>query len=864
MGMVKLIHSSSFDADIGVGMEIVRRTGELTKQASTIFGADYDALKPDDKSVGIHVVALGDEEHYGCFFAGAPVSTIGGQKPIDEIVEGDVVLTHKGNYKKVLRTFTSLYSGTKVTVDVFGLPHPIECTDEHPFLVVRKDGLSPASRWKLRNAGELQNVLEARAKAAEFVRASDLEPGMFLVVPTRPSDDELSKYDDIDEDFDPYVAGFYLAEGCLVKEYNKIGTNGVYHKVLLTGSTKDEASFAYVDSWLASLNHIVPARQPSSTSEYGIRYGFGFKPFAQWLDKVFGHEATVKHLHPQLYKWSDDRLLDFLAGYFDGDGCLHSTRNRYEGTLTASTASRSLAMDLQRMLASLGIPSSVNQSWNRRCNGSFGGGDFPIYSICVGSFYSNKILARCLRLKPHSRVLKTAGAASLQYARHYALLPVSDIQFEHVENVQRYNFEVEDDNSYVVDCAVHNCNRNADSFDKQACVKYHDSFVKNGHVFRHHRNKDPEKAIGIVKASAYNEPMGRIELFIHADKEKAAPELARLEKEGEIPFSMAAAVPFDVCSCCGAMRKRAGDENECDHVANHLGELYGDGRKVFTRNTEPKFFDISFVGRPADRIAWNLKVASALDLDSVKSAEYEGVTAPDSIACETASALRKLGYLHDMAELQASYVGWLTKQASVVTARDGYLYEFRKVASASLDDETISRLREQPIGLAMAACAKHGIVMDVPTFFKYATGDDYEGVVRPYMRAVQGRLPSMVRRRVKAAECAGLCNDATYDASPGDTRVPERLDALLAKQAFDVKDRLLEASAFPAEKKFSYINIVDETHDMCDNGGVVEKLAEAYLSYQLSAIDAVVNSRCGMSKLDAEALASVGNLRSLD
>ena len=65
MSMVKLIHSSSWDPTIGVGAEIITREGELSKQASTIFGKEYDELKPDDRSVGIHVVALGDAEHYG-------------------------------------------------------------------------------------------------------------------------------------------------------------------------------------------------------------------------------------------------------------------------------------------------------------------------------------------------------------------------------------------------------------------------------------------------------------------------------------------------------------------------------------------------------------------------------------------------------------------------------------------------------------------------------------------------------------------------------------------------------------------------------------------------------------------------------
>lgn len=398
-------------------------------------------------------------------------------------------------------------------------------------------------------------------------------------------------------------------------------------------------------------------------------------------------------------------------------------------------------------------------------------------------------------------------------------------------------------------------NRNGDLFTKKACENYHDTFVKNGHVFRHHMNKQAEKAIGKIVKSAYNAPMGRIELFIHVDKEKAAPELARLEKEGEIPFSMACRVDHDRCSICGAMRKQAGDEHECDHVANHLGEQYDDGRKVGTFNDEPQFFDISFVGRPADRIAWNLKVASVEDLDSVKLAEYEGVTAPDELACETESSRRKLGYLKDLSAMQDSFVGWATKQASVVTARDKYLYSFLKIASATLDDDTVSRLRELPVKTALGALAVNGIVMDVPTFFKYATGDDYDTVVKPYMAAVQKAVPSVIRSRVKQADCATICNDETYSAATN-PRVPERVALALRKQAYDVRDRLLDT---PFNQP-TPLNI-DIQENVCCNRTMVEKLAEAYVSYQLSAIDAVVNSRRG-TVTDMEALASVTNLKS--
>lgn len=412
------------------------------------------------------------------------------------------------------------------------------------------------------------------------------------------------------------------------------------------------------------------------------------------------------------------------------------------------------------------------------------------------------------------------------------------------------------------DAEHYGMNRNGDLFSKKACVEYHPTFM-DGCVYRHHRNKDSAtQGIGKVAAAAYNDEMGRVELFIHADKEKAAPELERLEKEGEIPFSMACTVPNDRCSICGALRKKAGDESECEHVREHLGELWDDGRKVGTFNDQPRFFDISFVGRPADRIAWNLKVASALDLDSVKYAEYEGVTAPDELACETPESIRKLGYAKDIAAMQDSYCGWLTKSASVVTARDGYLYEFRKIAADSLDDETVSRLREQPVKAAMTALADNGILMDVPTFFKYATGEDYDKIVKPYVPAVERTIPNLLARLVKASSVSSICNDDTYSAygeSSGRV-VPEALQERLAKHSSSPRERIFEATIdFGDTTKNEYM--LDSSKDSCVNDGVTEKLAQAYLSYELSAIDAAVTGQCGMNKIDAEAIASVNNLQ---
>lgn len=407
-------------------------------------------------------------------------------------------------------------------------------------------------------------------------------------------------------------------------------------------------------------------------------------------------------------------------------------------------------------------------------------------------------------------------------------------------------------------------NRNGDLFSKEACVKYHPTFVKYGCVYRHHRNKDAAtQGIGEVKFAAYNEPMGRIELFIHADKEKAAPELERLEKEGEIPFSMACRVPNDRCTICGALRKHAGDDSECEHVRDHLGEQWEDGRKVGTFNDEPQFFDISFVGRPADRIAWNLKVASDLPLGSVKEAELAGISVPDELACESEASVRKLGYARDLSSLHDSYRGYLSKQAAVVTARDGYLYAMRKVAASSLSEETISRLREMRPDDAMGVLAKNGVLMNVPTFFKYATGDDYDRVMRPYMRAVERKVPEIIDRAVKTASASDLCNSSEFDASPGFSeqffRIPDWMDAEL-KSAGCLNDPRRKAVELAGEPMTN--GPIDNFSDETLNMDATRKLAEAYAKYELSAIDAVLNCQSGHNtKLDVEAVASANNIQ---
>ena len=392
-------------------------------------------------------------------------------------------------------------------------------------------------------------------------------------------------------------------------------------------------------------------------------------------------------------------------------------------------------------------------------------------------------------------------------------------------------------------------NRNGDAFKKEACQKYYNTFVKNGHVFEHHRNKDPKKAIGQIKAAAYNEPMGRIELYIWADNEKAHDHLERLEKTGETCFSMACKIPYDVCMICGARRKAPGDENECDHVKYELGKMAEDGKIVGTFNPDPTWFDISFVGRPADRIAWSLKTASCSPIDSAKEAEYEGVVVPDDLAIESPSASRKLGYMRKLADMHREYREILGRNPSFRTPRDLYMLELSKLASCRLDDATLDSLRSIDPSDAFSAMGDAGIVLDPRSFFKYALGPDY-GKAEEATKAAEFAVEGVIDRAVESGSCSGLCNSTEFDARDRydifRRDAPYSMMSKLAEAGFLDEYSIREKAVCSGDSPLLSVrrdNHIDGNTMKMLNSEVSVKLAEEYVKYKLSAIDAVMNGR---------------------
>jgi hypothetical protein len=770
--ILKFTGNNDFDFDCESVVLLKDSGKELKKRASAKSLLKYEKT-PNQED--LHIIAVGSYEGTGCFFKGAPVQTINGIKPIEDIKVGDLVLTHKGRYRKVLKTYENDFSGVKVSLDIVSLCDRIECTDNHPIQVIKAVDFRTKHRCPslLDDGVNPKDVLDDIISKATYIPASEIKPGDYVLTPINIDNED--KKEVFSED-DAYLFGYYLAEGCLAKEYREDRSHcGEYTKILFTMAVGDQPCIDKIQSIIKKLNGAETSIQKSFTSEYGRRFSFQNYEKAQQCLKLFGCHSTIKFLSPIIFQQSIEWKLKFLAAYFDGDGHVIGPDSngaaRYIGSMSASTASRNLAYDLHRLLASCGITSNVYKGMNKHSNGCFGKTDHVIYTVGVGSCHSNKILQYTLRLAPSSKQPKYLAGRSWISSNHL-VLQVGLVELSEIEDTIKYNLEVEEDNTYVVDIQVHNSNRNGDCFLEKDCIKNHHYFSDSKRaVHRHHQNKPNDPKYGTIKASAYNDKMRRIELVVGLDRDKCADILDEQERTGNTNWSMAAKMASDLCSWCGHRAKTENDR--CDCVKNHLGEINKEGEMCRMINTpDPRWFEISYVRRPADRIGMSLsKLASDLTYKPLPPSHflnlYSDIYIPDELMIsKKASDKREL--LTKLAELE-KYVDAVTK-GNPVTSKDKFIKEHghKLKHTPNIDSNSIDSLRKLDPGTVLKTLADHGIVLKPEDFSRYVFDDK----VKPErVEGMKTHLPHIYNK----LDNDKAVNSETFDPSLH-THTPHDLD----------------------------------------------------------------------------------------
>jgi len=379
-----------------------------------------------------------------CFPPGTLVRTATGHVPIEMVQVGDVVRSHTGAARRVLKTMQRP-GADSVTVHAAGVPATTP-TANHPYLVLRREDVrscqGSANKTRLRHqpTGECcRRCGKPLSWKPAWVAAADLHVGDYLLTPV----DECGGVSG-----DPAMAkvlGYYLGDGHIIKQRSRRDKSGPYKDMgfSITVGTDSPEHLANVVEALSGRFRNEPNVYDMGAGRHAVAVNVYDQVAAAWLQAHGGRTSTGKHLSEEVFGWSREEKLSLLGGYVDTDGCVDN-----RGSVRISTVNRGLALDTQRLLHSIGVPASVG-----------GGGMTPLGAPTYNVFIPASVRAALGGYSWKVGILDNAPTAATQsfFWGGYWCTPVISVE-EAPAPETVYNLSVECDESYVVEgVAVHNC-----------------------------------------------------------------------------------------------------------------------------------------------------------------------------------------------------------------------------------------------------------------------------------------------------------------------------------------------------------------------------------------------------------------------
>lgn len=380
--------------------------------------------------------------------------------------------------------------------------------------------------------------------------------------------------------------------------------------------------------------------------------------------------------------------------------------------------------------------------------------------------------------------------------------------------IQKYWAELKPDDKHVFVHVIamtageyYGCNRNGDFFREKDLKEHHKSFLSSAHIFLHHVNKDPKKSIGKPVYSFYNDNMHRVELIlaIQRDNPLAKDTVDKIKSGAQVYVSMGCRVPYDECSICGNKAKTRAQY--CEHLRYNMRRILPDGRQVYALNPPPlKFFDISFVRRPADPTAYGLaKVAAQKGTE-----EHTGPTSSE-LGDAAAQYRSKLADIRKVGDIVKNVEGTITK------GKDGDK-EFKGPAlpdPANLPYDAISasdavRLRLSPGGILRAP----GMCGGFPSLYEAAVASGVHHMGPKFRDAhvgsILGALPGALRVLELDPMRADTLAQEILDDYRGELRSPVTRIMVVRKMRPIVEQRVFLAKTAAAEPVLDASGLYEE------------------------------------------------------
>lgn len=445
------LHLHTAEASIldgfGTVQEYARRKKEINQQYFCV--SDHGSMGAIPSQIGAC------DEHKlnfiaACLPKGSPIITKMGIKPIEEIKIGDDVLTHKGRFKKVLRTSVRPFKGLMYEIKLSDSElntKGFKMTEEHPILIRNQKGIidfikaseiitgrrtqtkKGIKEWNSfvcfpRTHGIINHINTQEHMPEHFVFDGD----NLIRLKTNKYYGSLSwknfpKIIELNHDFSRLL-GLFCAEGCTSRSsQNKTKPSGDIRFTFNYSELKTHATEV-----VKILNKVFPEVK-TSIYEYpkdgSCEVILCCLPLAYLLRSLCGVGAHNKKIPNVIFNSSDQIKKYFLSGLFDGDGKNPNKDINQQKTL--KIASINLAYGTKRLLADLGEWINVTKGEDKR--------GFIYYNLPYSPFGA------------YRRFLSDES---------YVFKPIREIKSTY-EECDVYNFEVEEDNSYVGDFVMHNC-----------------------------------------------------------------------------------------------------------------------------------------------------------------------------------------------------------------------------------------------------------------------------------------------------------------------------------------------------------------------------------------------------------------------
>jgi Fe-S cluster assembly protein SufB len=298
------------------------------------------------------VVDEGAKVHYieGCLPEGELVSLGDEMVAIETVEPGTMAMNSDGDLSSVVSSRRRSYSGEMLKIVPVSVGNAFELTPEHPVWALRRERVSrPRRTRRVRNWDvDARRIPETEP---EWVPAGELKEGDLICFPVATKERD---HPELSDDLLRFL-GYYLAEGSAFVN----GVSGV-PTVVLSFHIDEREIVGDVRGLMSTLTGKSAGVQEIPDKHEARVYVYS-RELMELAERYCGRGSAEKRLHPDLLELPAERQRLLVDSYLLGDGSRHLRANG-RTLVRASTVSRTLAFQLQEILARNGIYAGI-QVW---------------------------------------------------------------------------------------------------------------------------------------------------------------------------------------------------------------------------------------------------------------------------------------------------------------------------------------------------------------------------------------------------------------------------------------------------------------------------------------------------------------------